>query len=69
MNQDIYFPIKSNIDFFEKKSNQPSLISKIKQSILLYENLYFDEVPIGYPVEIMVHLIVIIAQSNYKILI
>lgn len=42
MNQDIYFPIKSNIDFFEKKSNQPPLINKIKQSLLMYENLYFD---------------------------
>jgi hypothetical protein len=42
MNQDVYFPMRSNIEFFEKKSNQPSLISKIKQSILMYENLYFD---------------------------
>ena len=42
MNQDIYFPMKSNIDFFEKKSNQPLLINKIKQSLLMYENLYFD---------------------------
>lgn len=39
---DVYFPMRSNIDFFEKKSNQPNLIAKIKQSILLYDNLHFD---------------------------
>jgi hypothetical protein len=40
--EDVYFPMRSNIDFFEKKSNQPNLIAKIKQSILLYDNLHFD---------------------------
>lgn len=39
---DVYFPLRSNIDFFENKSKQPDLISKIKQSILLYNILYFD---------------------------
>lgn len=39
---DVYFPLRSNIDFFENKSNQPDFISKIKQSILLYNTLYFD---------------------------
>jgi hypothetical protein len=39
---DVYFPMRSNIDFFEKKSNQLDLIAKIKQSILLYDNLHFD---------------------------
>ena len=43
MNQNIYFPIRSNIHFFEKKANQPHLISKIKQSILMYDNLIFDD--------------------------
>lgn len=43
MNQDIYFPIRSNINFFVQKANQPSLISKIKQSILMYNNLIFDD--------------------------
>ncbi|MBI5680237.1 MAG: hypothetical protein HZC47_05015 [Methanobacterium sp.] len=42
MNQDIYFPLRSNLDFFEKRANQPDLISKIKQSVLMYENIYFD---------------------------
>ena len=40
--EDVYFPMRSNIDFFEYKSNQPNLIAKIKQSILLYDNLHFD---------------------------
>lgn len=43
MNQNIYFPIRSNIHFFEKKANQPPLISRIKQSILMYNNLIFDD--------------------------
>lgn len=43
MNHDIYFPIRSNIHFFEQKANQPPLISRIKQSILMYNNLIFDD--------------------------
>lgn len=43
MNQDIYFPIRSNISFFVQKANQPSLMSRIKQSILMYNNLIFDD--------------------------
>ncbi|MEN6552701.1 MAG: hypothetical protein ABFC34_07415 [Methanobacterium sp.] len=39
---DVYFSLRSNIDFFENKSNQPDFISKVKQSILLYNTLYFD---------------------------
>nr|QNO54372.1 hypothetical protein DIMBOPOO_00045 [Methanosarcinales archaeon ANME-1 ERB7] len=43
MNQDIYFPIRSNINFFVQQANQPSLVSKIKLSIIMYDNLIFDD--------------------------
>lgn len=43
MNQNIYFPLRSNIQFFEMQANQPPLISRIKQSILMYNNLIFDD--------------------------
>ena len=38
----IYFPLWSNIDFFENKSKQPDLIKRIKLSTLMYDKLYFD---------------------------
>lgn len=43
MNQNVYFPIKSNFEYFGSKLNQPPLLNKIKQSILMYENLIFDQ--------------------------
>jgi hypothetical protein len=38
----IYFPLWSNVDFFEDKSKQPNLIKRIKLSILMNDELYFD---------------------------
>ena len=42
MNQNIYFPIWSNISFFEQRSAKVDLITKIKQSVLMYNQLHFD---------------------------
>ncbi len=42
MNNNIYFPLRSNLSFFEQKTNQPYLVLRIKQSILMYENIIFE---------------------------
>lgn len=42
MNENIYFPIWSNLDFFQDKTKQPSLIKRIKLSLLMYKELIFD---------------------------
>ena len=38
----IYFPIWSNVDFFENNTKQPDLVKKIKMSVLMHDKLYFD---------------------------
>jgi len=42
MPNNIFFPLRSNLDFFSEKSKQPLLIKNVKNAILFYENLIFE---------------------------
>jgi len=42
MDNDVYFPARGNVAFFDKRANQVNLISRIKHSILMFDNIHFD---------------------------
>jgi len=42
MSNNIFFPLRSNLNYFTDQSNQPLLINKIKNALLFYDKLTFE---------------------------